>query len=111
VKVLATVLYEDQRAPQKTRFGPHALVIACVADETGSDRWALEKRIEGIPKKGDSKLLRAHPEARDQILHAASAADVAVRRAILAAVPSFARLVRGLVVRLNAAGERGGREG
>jgi hypothetical protein len=195
VKALATILYEDQRAPQKTRFGPHALVIACVADETGSDRWALEKRIEGIPKKGDSKLLHAvredaadlthdgralvavfdedrvrkllgldtgacktlvkdaiargctagpllevvllqrniedvvaaaaralgkplndpqveralgkhagHPEARDAILHAAASADVAVRRAILAAVPSFARVVQGLAVRFAAAG-------
>jgi hypothetical protein len=199
VRAVATVLYEDQRAPQRTRFGPHALVIACVADETGTDRWTLEKRIEGIPKKGDSKLLWAvredaanlthdgralvavfdddrvrkllgldgracktlvkeaiaaggtagtllevvllqrniedvvvaaaralgrpmddpqvvralgkhagHPEARDAILHAAAAsADVAVRQAILAAVPSFARVVRGLVARAGAAEARG----
>jgi hypothetical protein len=45
-----------------------------------------------------------HPEARDAILHAAASADVAVRRAILAAVPSFARVVQGLAVRFAAAG-------
>ena len=198
MKALATVLYEDQRAPQGKRFGPHALVVACVADETGDDRWTLDRRIEGIPKKGDSKLLQAaredaadlthdgrvlvaifdddrvrellrldrqacrtlvkdtiatgctarsllevvllerniedvvaaaaralgrpaddpqvaralgkragHPEARDSILHAAASADMAVRRAILAAVPSFARVVRGLVARFDGADGRG----
>lgn len=92
MKALATVLYEDQRAPQKTRFGPHALALGKPMDDPQVVR-ALGKHA-------------GHPEARDAILHAAAAGDLAVRRAILTAVPSFARVVRGLVAAFTAADEQ-----
>lgn len=56
---LMTVLYEDQIAVQPTSYGPHMLVLACVADRVGGDPWALRARVVGIAKKGDSKLRAA----------------------------------------------------
>lgn len=93
-----TVLYEDQLAAKPTNYGPHILLLACVGDACGDDRWTLQQRVRGIPKKGDAKLRaipakKPTPEERDRILHAAASDGRAVRDAILRAVPSFARLV------------------
>ncbi|MBI5482073.1 MAG: hypothetical protein HY906_24675 [Deltaproteobacteria bacterium] len=52
----ATVLYEDQRAAHERNFGPHVLVLACVADATGLGRWELRELIKGIPAKGNTRL-------------------------------------------------------
>lgn len=52
------IFYEDDWGQVK-EFGLHELLVACVADETGADSWALRGRFEAIPKKGDSKLLAA----------------------------------------------------
>lgn len=54
-----TVLYEDQLAAKPTNYGPHILLLACVADACGDDRWTLQQRVRGIPKKGDAKLRAA----------------------------------------------------
>lgn len=53
---LITVLYEDQLAAQPNNYGPHMLVLACVADRIGSEPWGLRQQVRAIPKKGDSKL-------------------------------------------------------
>jgi hypothetical protein len=170
---VVTVLYEDEAAAKPTNYGPHILLLACVADARGTDVWILRGRTAGIPKKGDTKVRAAlrdegdllatrgplvamvdddrvrrcyglptsackrevldavlreatgspsvvllhrnmedivgaacaalhraapaakpGPEERDRILHRAAAAERNVRDAILAAVPSFARLVK-----------------
>ena len=52
------VLWEDSRGVTKD-FGPHALALACVADEFRIDRWALRDWVLGIPKNGAHKLLTA----------------------------------------------------
>jgi hypothetical protein len=54
-----TVLYEDQLAAKPTNYGPHILLLACVADRGGGDAWSLRNRVRGIPKKGDAKLRAA----------------------------------------------------
>jgi hypothetical protein len=51
--------YEDDPGEQVRNFGPHALTLETVADRTSQHRWTLQQRIEGIPKKGVSKLLKA----------------------------------------------------
>jgi len=172
MSVIVTVLYEDQSAAKPTNYGPHILLLACVADVSGDTVWSLRERVVGIPKKGDTKLRAAlrddgdllaaagallamfdedrvrgcyglskgackreileaitteatgwpgvvllvrnmedvvnaacaalgqprparkpTPEERDRHLHRAAAEGPAVRAAILAAVPSFGRLV------------------
>ncbi len=57
--MLITVFWEDQRGAQPKAFGPDALLLACLPDETGLDRWALSKDVIAIPKKGDTKLRTA----------------------------------------------------
>ena len=54
-----TVLYEDQLAARPNNYGPHVLMLACVADRMGGDTWMLGKRVLAIAKKGDSKLRAA----------------------------------------------------
>ena len=54
---LATILYEDQRGETK-EFGPHALVVACVADRTQQDFWELRLRLDGRPMKGNAKVVQ-----------------------------------------------------
>jgi hypothetical protein len=53
---LITVLYEDQLAAQPNNYGPHMLMLSCVADRLGRDPWGLRQHVRAIPKKGDSKL-------------------------------------------------------
>jgi hypothetical protein len=57
----ATILYEDQAVEgEVTNYGPHALVLQLLCDRLGEgsgiNRWALKKFINGVPKKGASKL-------------------------------------------------------
>jgi hypothetical protein len=56
--VPVVILYEDQRGPTNG-FGLHELVVSCVADHTGKARWAVKALLIAVPKKGDTKLLRA----------------------------------------------------
>ncbi len=56
------VLYEDERAEEEKNYGPHMLLLACVADRVGGDRWALRHSIDAIPKKGDGNLEKALDE-------------------------------------------------
>ncbi len=55
-RVIATILYEDQRGPTQG-FGLHTFIVACVFDRVGGERWQLEKALDGRPLKGDSNLL------------------------------------------------------
>ncbi len=52
------VLYEDQLATSKPRsFGPHVLVLACVADQLQRPRDHLERYVDAHPCKGIGRLL------------------------------------------------------
>ena len=53
---LIVVFYGDQ-ATQIKEFGPHNLLCACVADRLGLGVWAIRRRTNAIPCKGDSKML------------------------------------------------------
>lgn len=50
------VLYEDRRGERK-QFGLHELVVSCVADTLGTNRWVLQPQIRCLSLKGNSKLL------------------------------------------------------
>lgn len=59
----AVILYEDASGPRKG-FGPHELVLRCVADDYvapqafGSSRhYTLSRRLDGRPMKGVDKVL------------------------------------------------------
>lgn len=58
---ILTVLYEDSLASKPTNYGPHSLLLACVADRLGWVRWdkRLTTTVLASPKKGDSKLQAA----------------------------------------------------
>lgn len=55
---LAVILYEDRRGPEK-EFGLHNLVVACVVDDAGGDRFAMRRKLDGRPMKGVQPLLRS----------------------------------------------------
>ena len=55
-EILAVVLYEDSRADGARNFGPHSLVVACVADRVGIERYQLKSRLLGVPKNGAAKV-------------------------------------------------------
>jgi hypothetical protein len=54
-----TVFYEDSAAPGPIAgFGPHRLVVQCVADDLRVNAWELRGRLLGIPR-GGSAVIRA----------------------------------------------------
>ena len=55
---LVTVIYEDRHAKGETHFGPHMLLLACVADRTQSNRFALLRRVTPIASGGDGNVRR-----------------------------------------------------
>jgi len=57
MRYLATILYEDH--PRETKeFGPHNLVLACVADRTHQTIWQIKRLFDGRPMGGDSKVVK-----------------------------------------------------
>lgn len=57
--MIVTVLWEDQRGGQIKGFGPHALLVACVADSLGLVPNRLKGLIESHPKKGNGNVIVA----------------------------------------------------
>jgi hypothetical protein len=54
--MIITVLWEDQRGAEAKGFGPHELLLSCVADELNCARDTLKELIESHPKKGNANL-------------------------------------------------------
>jgi hypothetical protein len=54
------VLWENHAAGPVDRFGPHAFLVACVADRLQCDRYALQRsrRIGGRSCNGNGGVLR-----------------------------------------------------
>lgn len=59
--MIITVLWEDQRGG--AGFGPHELLLACVADELGRNVQTLARILRPLPKKGNTKILEALKES------------------------------------------------
>lgn len=57
--MLCTVLYEDNAGAQPQNFGPHALLLACLADRVGRPVRSLKGQVVGVPKKGNGNVKRA----------------------------------------------------
>ena len=57
--MMITVLWEDQRGAEAKGFGPHELLLSCVADELNCARNTLKDLIESHPKKGNANLRSA----------------------------------------------------
>ena len=55
---LITVLYEDRHAKGEKNYGPHMLLLACVADRTGGSRYALRDQVASIALSGDGNVKR-----------------------------------------------------
>ncbi len=57
--MIVTVLWEDQRGGPEKGFGPHELLVSCVADELSCDRWVVDKRkaIRSVPLKGRDNVV------------------------------------------------------
>ncbi len=71
------MLYEDQLAPDSPprAFGPHVLVLACVADRLGHPRERLEPHVDAYACKGIGRLLA---KCREPILADRHAIVIAV---------------------------------
>ncbi len=64
----AVVLYEDSRgASRRDGFGPHRLALACVADDTGADRWSLRDELVDNVRKGRDEVLKTCREQGDAL--------------------------------------------
>ncbi len=57
--MIITVLWEDQRGAEVKGFGPHDLLLACLADDTGGPRDTLKRLVESHPKKGNGNVRAA----------------------------------------------------
>lgn len=90
------ISYEDDRGGVK-EFGPHELLVACIADTCGQDWWAIRARFEPIPKKGDANLLKACrddvPDMPDSLIFALFDADKLHRRLFESSRPSVEELL------------------
>ncbi len=73
--IRAVILYEDAAAGQPVAFGPHRLVMQCLADRLGQPAWDLGRVVLGQPKKGNTQVRRA---CRDGRLYDASRIVIAV---------------------------------
>jgi hypothetical protein len=93
------IFYEDDRGGVK-EFGPHELLVACIADTCGQDWWAIRARFEPIPKKGDANLLKACrddvPDMPDSLIFALFDADKLHRRLFESSRPSVEELLAEL---------------
>jgi hypothetical protein len=56
------VLYEDEQVKGTRTYGPHMLLLACVADRVGGSSWELRASIDARPKKGDGNLKKVLDE-------------------------------------------------
>jgi hypothetical protein len=56
--VIVTVLWEDKRGQTKG-FGPHDLLVKCLADQLDLDPYEIKQRVNSAPKKGVDILLGA----------------------------------------------------
>ena len=46
MRSIATVFYEDQRTDAgRNNYGPHVLLLACIADDLGKPRWELARSV------------------------------------------------------------------
>lgn len=75
--LVATVLYEDSAPATPTNYGYHGLVLACVADRTGRERWSLAAVVVGRPMRGAGKLKKELEDKAD-LLMAGGAAVIAL---------------------------------
>jgi hypothetical protein len=57
--MIITVLWEDQRGAEAKGFGPHELMLSCVADELNCARDTLKDLIKSHPKKGNANVRAA----------------------------------------------------
>lgn len=56
--MIITIIWEDQRNVEADGFGPHELLLACVADRLGYKHGQLSKRVYARPAKGNSNVLK-----------------------------------------------------
>lgn len=73
--MIVTVLWEDSRGVETRDFGPHELLLSCVADELEVDAWdrRLRDGIESVPKKGNGGVRTA---LRDKLVMLAKSGPV-----------------------------------
>ena len=57
--MIITILWEDQRPVDAKGFGPHELLLSCLADTLGTERQKLVGLIKPIPKKGNANIRKA----------------------------------------------------
>lgn len=62
------ILYEDQRDDDVKGFGPHQLVVACVADALGCEPWALKGLLRDKAMKSNSKMRLECQERLDRLV-------------------------------------------
>lgn len=62
-----TVLWEDKRGGIIQGFGPHDLLVSCVADDLQCAPEALKGTVVPVPKKGNGNVMRALEQDLDKL--------------------------------------------
>jgi hypothetical protein len=57
--VIVWLLWEDQSGSAPKGFGPHSLLLNCLSDDLGEERWKLEASVRSSARKGNNKLLNS----------------------------------------------------
>jgi hypothetical protein len=65
--VKITVLWEDQRGGIIKGFGPHELLVSCVADELRCTRDGVKHCVIPAPRKGNGNVIRALKQDLDKL--------------------------------------------
>lgn len=62
-----TVLWEDKLTVLARGFGPHDLLVSCVADDLQCAPEALKGTVVPVPKKGNGNVMRALEQELDKL--------------------------------------------
>lgn len=54
--MMVTVLWEDQSSSIRAGFGPHELLVSCLADELPIGRNTIKNLVESNPRKGNGNV-------------------------------------------------------
>lgn len=104
---MITIIWEDQRGVESKSFGPHELLLACVADATGRERWEIGKAVNSVPKKGNGNVVKALERDLEKLARPVCAVldrDKA-KRLLDAPADCFAALCAALYGKAPAAGD------
>jgi hypothetical protein len=92
--VKITVLWEDQRGGIMKGFGPHELLVSCVADELRCQRHLVTTYIVPAPRKGNGNVIRTLKQDLSKLSRSGPASCLSgIRAAVSVSAPGDYELI------------------